>query len=57
MERAEQGRAIGQIGLGWSEQSKYNQSRSELVDQIEVRILYQIGSNRIKSDQIRVSRY
>ena len=33
VDRAEQGRAINQIGLGWSDQSKENNSRAELVDQ------------------------
>ena len=32
VEREDQGRAIENIGLGWSDKSKYNQIRAEWVD-------------------------
>ena len=57
MERTEQGTASKHIRLGWSEQSKENQSRSEFVNQREMIILDQIGPDQIESDQIRVSIY
>ena len=43
MKREEKERASKQIGLVWSDQSKENQIRAELVDQREVRILDRIG--------------
>ena len=43
MERSEKGRASKNIGLCWSEQSKENHIRSELVDQREGVILDWIG--------------
>ena len=55
--RVEQVRASDWVGRGWSDKSKDNNSITELVDQIEVIILYRIGSDWIKSYKIRVSRY
>ena len=43
MERSDQERESKKIGLGWSEQSKYNHSIADWVDKREVRILDQIG--------------
>ena len=43
LERAEQGRAIKYIGLGWIEHSKDNQRREEGLNKRKERILDRIG--------------
>ena len=48
MERADQGRAINHIELGCNDHNKDNQRREKWADKIEVRILYQIGSDHSK---------
>ena len=48
MERAEQGRASKNIGLGLSDQSRENQVRAYLVNKTEVMILDHIGLDQSK---------
>ena len=63
MEREEQGRAIENMGLGWSEQSKDNQIIVELEYKIKLIIIYRIGLDQRKhmgleqDDQTKKSRY
>ena len=52
MKREEKERASKQIGLVWSDQSKENQIRAELVDQREVRILDRIGLDQSKHTRL-----